>query len=215
MSILFIVYGFILTIRFTESFNQLPSIVQTTHRSKAYKSKINFSRKDICNFKSTHINNDKIKIRQGTKLLCQLLGMNCARPTDCTFSFTGFTRRGGDTDKHSDGWGLAFYEGRGIRTFLDPLPAAHSPIAKFMTDYPIKTHNMLAHIRYATHGTVLLENVHPFQREMVCNIFISAILKSFRYFKTWLTFRLIALICCLKIIFTLESGVFNGKPILF
>jgi len=93
--------------------------------------------------------------------------MNCARPTDCTFSFTGFTRRGGDTDKHSDGWGVAYYEGRGVRTFIDPLPAAHSPIAKFMTDYPIKTLNMMAHIRYATTGTVALENVHPFQREMV------------------------------------------------
>lgn len=104
--------------------------------------------------------------RQETMLFCQLLGMNCAQPTDCTFSFKGFARRGGDTDKHSDGWGVAFYEGRGIRTFLDPLPAAHSPMANYLTNYPIKTFNMLAHIRFATSGTVALENVHPFQREM-------------------------------------------------
>lgn len=92
--------------------------------------------------------------------------MNCAKPTDCTFSFTGFSKRGGETDIHSDGWGIAYYEGRGVRLFLDPSPAAHSPIAQFMREYPIKTLNMLAHLRYATAGSVALENVHPFQREM-------------------------------------------------
>ena len=30
--------------------------------------------------------------------MCQLLGLNCNRPTDATFSFSGFTRRGGLTD---------------------------------------------------------------------------------------------------------------------
>ena len=61
--------------------------------------------------------------------MCQLLGMNCAAPTDFGFSFRGFCRRGGHTDIHSHGWGLAIYEGKGLRTFLDPLPAAESPVA--------------------------------------------------------------------------------------
>ena len=65
------------------------------------------------------------------------------------------------------GWGIAFYEGRGIRTFIDPAPAAHSPIARLVEAYPVKTHNMMAHIRYATKGNGgALENVHPFNREM-------------------------------------------------
>ena len=34
--------------------------------------------------------------------MCQLLGMNCAEPTDVTFSFTGFAARGGVTDHHAD-----------------------------------------------------------------------------------------------------------------
>mmetsp|Transcript_514 Transcript_514/g.663 ORF Transcript_514/g.663 Transcript_514/m.663 type:complete len:371 (-) Transcript_514:460-1572(-) len=101
-----------------------------------------------------------------TALPCQLLGMNCATPTDFTFSFKGFARRGGGTDIHQDGWGLAFYEGRGLRTFHDSDPAANSPIATFVADYPVKTYNMIAHIRYGTEGEVCLENVHPFQREM-------------------------------------------------
>mmetsp|Transcript_31237 Transcript_31237/g.75178 ORF Transcript_31237/g.75178 Transcript_31237/m.75178 type:complete len:355 (-) Transcript_31237:697-1761(-) len=98
--------------------------------------------------------------------MCQLMGMNCNTPTDFTFSFKGFARRGGETDKHEHGWGLAIYEGRGLRTFHDPLPAAKSRIADFVSQYPIQTLNMMAHIRYATQGTVSLENVHPFQREM-------------------------------------------------
>lgn len=98
--------------------------------------------------------------------MCQLLGMNCAEPTDFTFSFKGFRRRGGQTDKHSHGWGLAIYEGQGLRTFLDPLPACESPFAELVSRYPIKTYNCMAHIRYATQGSVSLENVHPFQREM-------------------------------------------------
>jgi predicted glutamine amidotransferase len=107
------------------------------------------------------------RTRTATELsMCQLLGMNCARPTDFTFSFTGFSQRGGNTDKHRDGWGLAFYEGRGVRTFHDSAPCATSPIANFVKQYPSKTLNMVSHIRYATQGGVALENVHPFQREM-------------------------------------------------
>ena len=102
-----------------------------------------------------------------TALGCQLLGMNAANPTDFTFSWKGFARRGGDTDVHCHGWGIAFYEGRGVRAFHDPEPASSSPIAALVSSYPMKTHNMIAHIRYATQGEVCLENVHPFQREMV------------------------------------------------
>ena len=47
--------------------------------------------------------------------MCQLLGMNCNTPTDIVFSFEGFRRRAGLTDCHSDGFGIAFFEGRGVR----------------------------------------------------------------------------------------------------
>ncbi len=48
---------------------------------------------------------------------CQLLGMNCNVPTDLCFSFEGFCARSGNTDEHRDGWGIAFFEGLGCRTF--------------------------------------------------------------------------------------------------
>ena len=98
--------------------------------------------------------------------MCQLLGMNCNVPTDICFSFAGFRARGGLTDQHRDGWGIAFFEGRGVRLFLDPLPSADSPVAEMVHRYPIRSLNVIAHIRKATQGAVGLENTHPFQREL-------------------------------------------------
>ena len=98
--------------------------------------------------------------------MCQLLGMNCNVPTDICFSFTGFHQRGGATDQHSDGWGTAFFEGNGCRLFLDPEPAVHSPVAELVRNYPIRSLNVIAHIRKATRGVVSLENTHPFMREL-------------------------------------------------
>lgn len=98
--------------------------------------------------------------------MCQLLGMNCNVPTDICFSFTGFQKRGGGTDVHADGWGIAFFEGQGVRLFLDPEPSARSAIAELVRNYPIRSLNVIAHIRKATQGVVSLENTHPFQREL-------------------------------------------------
>ena len=98
--------------------------------------------------------------------MCQLLGMNCNVPTDIVFSFTGFHHRGGRTDHHADGWGIAFYEDRGCRLFIDTKPAAQSPVAHLVRTYPIRSLNVIAHIRKATVGHVALENTHPFMREM-------------------------------------------------
>lgn len=92
--------------------------------------------------------------------------MNCNTPTDICFSFTGFQARGGLTDVHRDGWGIAFFEGKGVRQFLDHEPSAHSRIAELVKSYPIKSKNVIAHIRKATQGLVALENTHPFIREL-------------------------------------------------
>ncbi len=98
--------------------------------------------------------------------MCQLLGMNCNTPTDVTFSFSGFAQRGGVTDHHADGWGIAFFEGHGVRHFVDHQSASTSPIADLIRRYPIQSRNVIAHIRKATQGEVALENCHPFVREL-------------------------------------------------
>ena len=98
--------------------------------------------------------------------MCQLLGMNCNVPTDICFSFRGFHHRGGRTDDHADGFGIAFFEGTGYRVFIDAQSAIDSPIAALIADYPIRSMNVIAHIRKATQGEVALVNTHPFVCEL-------------------------------------------------
>jgi glutamine amidotransferase len=95
--------------------------------------------------------------------MCQLLGMNANTPTDVMFSFTGLAMR---ADEHKDGFGIAFFEDRGLRLFVDHHGARTSPVAELVKHYPIKSDNVIAHIRKATQGRVALENTHPFVREL-------------------------------------------------
>ncbi|MFY7939527.1 MAG: class II glutamine amidotransferase, partial [Burkholderiaceae bacterium] len=100
--------------------------------------------------------------------MCQLLAMSCKLPATINFSFEGFATRGGQTDEHRDGWGIAFFEDEGCRMFLDTLSSVSSPIANLIKHYPIKSRYVIAHIRKATEGSggVALQNCHPFQREL-------------------------------------------------
>lgn len=95
--------------------------------------------------------------------MCQLLGMNGNTPTDIVFSFTGFSTR---AEEHKDGFGIAFFEGQGVRLFVDAQSARQSPVADMVRRYPIRSDNIVAHIRKATQGRIALENTHPFQREL-------------------------------------------------
>ena len=95
--------------------------------------------------------------------MCQLLGMNANTPTDVVFSFTGLATRAAE---HKDGFGIAFFEDRGLRHFIDPVGALHSPVAEMVKRYPIQSEVVIAHIRKATVGKVALQNCHPFVREL-------------------------------------------------
>jgi glutamine amidotransferase len=95
--------------------------------------------------------------------MCQLLGLNANTPTDLVFSFTGFAHR---AVEHRDGFGIAFFEGAGLRLFVDHQSAAESPVAAMIRHYPIRSRHIVTHIRKATQGRVALENTHPFVREL-------------------------------------------------
>ena len=98
--------------------------------------------------------------------MCQLLALNSNHPAAITFSFEGFVSRGGGTDHHRDGWGIAFFEDTGCRLFVDYQASIESPVAKLIKQYPIKSTNIIAHIRKATQGKICLPNCHPFMREL-------------------------------------------------
>lgn len=98
--------------------------------------------------------------------MCELLGMECNVPTDIVFSFSGLALRGGAKGPHADGWGLALYDGKAVRTFLEPTAASRSPLATYVRHNPIKTLLAIAHVRRKTRGEISLANTHPFVREL-------------------------------------------------
>src|SRR3954468_12176861 len=106
--------------------------------------------------------------------MCELLGMECNVLTDIVFSFAGLSARGGKHGPHADGWGLALYDGPVARVFLEPAAAAHSPLATFVREHPIKTLLAIAHVRRKTRGKVSLANTHPFVRELWGRAFVFA-----------------------------------------
>lgn len=106
--------------------------------------------------------------------MCELLGMECNVPTDIVFSFSGLALRGGSKGPHADGWGLALYEGKAARTFLEPCAASSSALATYIKGNPIKTLLAIAHVRKKTRGRVALDNTHPFVRELWGRHFVFA-----------------------------------------
>lgn len=100
--------------------------------------------------------------------------MSANTPTDICFSFAGLMRRGGQTGPHGDGWGVAFYDGKGCRAFHDHAPSCDSELARFVRDYSIKSKTVVCHIRRANRGQVSLENTHPFTRELWGRLWVFA-----------------------------------------
>lgn len=98
--------------------------------------------------------------------MCELLGMASNAPTDIGFSFSELAMRGGAAGPHSDGWGLALYDGTAVRTFLEPAAASRSTLACYVRSNPMKSALAIAHIRKKTRGECVLANTHPFVREL-------------------------------------------------
>lgn len=98
--------------------------------------------------------------------MCQLLGMSSQQPAAITFSFTGFSARGGLTDHHQDGWGIALFEDGGCRVLRDEKPSVSSPLAELVKQQGLRARYVISHIRKATQGKVSLDNCHPFVREL-------------------------------------------------
>ena len=89
-------------------------------------------------------------------------------PTDVSFSFhRASPSAAARTDHHADGWGIAFFEGAGLRALRRP-PAGLRLAGGRAHRAAIRSQlaNVIAHIRKATQGPVALENCHPFVREL-------------------------------------------------
>lgn len=98
--------------------------------------------------------------------MCELFGLSSRTPTTVTLSLETFARRGGRTGPHSDGWGIAYHDGRDALIVRDVVAAASSPWMPFITASAPMASTVLSHIRRATQGAVSLPNTQPFHREL-------------------------------------------------
>ncbi|MEX2479313.1 MAG: class II glutamine amidotransferase [Gammaproteobacteria bacterium] len=64
--------------------------------------------------------------------MCELLGLSSNLPATVNFSLTVFAEHGGHTDNHTDGWGIAYYEGKDARLLKEPEAAADSTWIRFL-----------------------------------------------------------------------------------
>jgi len=99
--------------------------------------------------------------------MCELLAMSANRPAEVGSYLSQLMPRGGKTGPHSDGWGVAYYEGRAARVFKDPAPAAESRILALLAEQEVKSNAVIAHIRRANPSVFgrATANTHPFERE--------------------------------------------------
>ncbi len=47
--------------------------------------------------------------------MCELFAMSSFKPTEASFSLDEFSKHGGLTDRHKDGWGIAYYDDNDAR----------------------------------------------------------------------------------------------------
>lgn len=98
--------------------------------------------------------------------MCELFALSSKVPTRATFSLDEFARHGGQTGPHSDGWGLAFYDGAYAQVYREARPAAFSEWLAFLQSHQFHSQCIISHIRLATQGTPSLRNTQPFSREV-------------------------------------------------
>lgn len=98
--------------------------------------------------------------------MCELFAMSAKYPSTVQLSLEEFSRHGGLSGPHKDGWGIAWYEERDIRLVKEALPAADSPCVRFIQSNPIVSSFVISHVRKATRGALALRNCQPFVREL-------------------------------------------------
>lgn len=96
--------------------------------------------------------------------MCQLLGLSSSDPVRLTFDWDTFVMRGSRQGGNPDGWGVAYFEGRGATILREPLPAAASPAVQFLGRHAPRSNLVVSHVRRATRGERNLVNTQPFER---------------------------------------------------
>lgn len=92
--------------------------------------------------------------------------MSSRQPATVRLSLEEFSRHGGLSGPHKDGWGIAWYEDGDVRLVKEAAPAAASACVRYLQESPPSSAVVISHIRKATQGTPTLPNCQPFAREL-------------------------------------------------
>jgi len=98
--------------------------------------------------------------------MCELFTMSSSISVEVSFSLEEFSKHGGLSDKHKDGWGIAYYDDNDARIIKEACSASSSTYLEFVKTLKIKSKIIISHIRLATTGEVSIRNTQPFAREL-------------------------------------------------
>ena len=98
--------------------------------------------------------------------MCEIFAMSSRFEENISTSLDEFSRHGGSTSDHKDGWGIAFYEKGDVHLIREVQAASASSYLEFIRNREFNSKTFICHIRKATQGEVTLRNTHPFVREM-------------------------------------------------
>lgn len=94
--------------------------------------------------------------------MCELLALHFNQNINPQFSLQGFRQR---AKTHSHGWGLAWFPDGEAQIVKEARSALQSSLFEAVYDGPwVKSKNVISHLRYATHGSHVQQNTHPFMR---------------------------------------------------
>jgi glutamine amidotransferase len=106
--------------------------------------------------------------------MCELFAMSSRLPATVNFSLEEFSRHGGQTGAHADGWGVAYYADKDVNLVRDTAAASISPLVRFIARHDLASTLVISHIRKATQGAPVLANTQPFTRELAGRIYVFA-----------------------------------------
>jgi predicted glutamine amidotransferase len=104
--------------------------------------------------------------------MCELFAMTSREPANVSLSLAEFSRHGGLSAKHGDGWGIAYYHGSDAQIIREACPAFDSAQMQFVKNRSYESTLVISHIRKATMGEIALRNTQPFSRELNGRLFV-------------------------------------------
>ena len=94
--------------------------------------------------------------------MCELFGMNSARPAQVCAALETFRLRGGHAADNPDGWGLAYLENGAFRLHKEAVAGASNSLFGQLAR-SVRSELILAHVRKARYPRVnTFVNTHPF-----------------------------------------------------